>query len=749
MAKEKVNLRERAENLLQNIKMAESLNDFDLMRSNLDMISELLYMNDEDNAKKFRKLKITEYLSPTTVSKLTRTLRGIKSDIDAEQVRRKEIKGYGDSYDVLKNQLEKYDTVQIEFSNRLDRIPDKELFVYDTISSSYKEEDIQNLYDKPEYKNKAIMIDYFNSIADILGIDKSTLVGKTFADIEQMFDDKGKELDELAFKIDRANGIYNLRMVEKDAAAVNKYVLQQELKSKFPDVYKEAYIGDTRTKEQILDDAIAASRPGATQNALKEIKKLGDFDDLLAALPEDIKDNILMDNNKISSSDLTSELMRLSGGTNIARLPSPTREICESLMKIQHYESNKAIIKRNSKNVYAQVFSEPAGPAGKAAIDKKISELKGLPQTKARKAQIEFLQSITDFNLIDRSELDGLYEKYDVDPTKPASDLQKAITDISKLEHEADAIDNSSYGEFSSSNLKTLVNTSHLNQNEPVQRVEGGLFTVTKDSPQNISDYVTQLAQTKGYSPTVGKESFVYARPIYSGRIFKKLDKVEIVEESIASIAANPLKAYQEALKDYNEKLGSLGMTPLKRKEMEEMDEIVAKLIKNSKKNYNDPELSAKYMDEVIKRIISLKSCNTRTDLLRAKDEHLHTYNPTIDPKDEHKDKFNPVRKVKNNNSVTFPGDHDYEAPQVKYVKKNGKIFKSKQIEVDVNTPATSATQEKSAHARNFLGEQRLSNNTTITREQMQQEAQRRARAERDAMRRRATRRDSYDRDDD
>lgn len=752
MAKEKVNLRERAESLLQSIKMAESLNDFDSMNSNLNAISELLYMNDADNEKTLGNIKITEYISPSTKSVLSRTLRRVKSAIDAEQNRRKEIKGYGDNYDVLKDQLEKYDAIQIEFSGLINSLPKKDMFVYDNTCASYAEENIQNLYNMPEHKNKAIMIDYFNSIADSLGIDKSTLVGKTLADIEQMFDDKGKELDELAFKIDRANGIYSAKMVEKDSVLVKQYNLQQELKSKFPDLYNEAFVGETRSKERILDDAIASTRTGSRINtALKEIKSLGNLDDILASVPQDVKDNFLMDDDKISRTDLDAELIRLSGGNPISSLTSPNKEICEALEKIQKHEDSKAKIKTNKK-IYDSIFSDPKGPAGKAAIDAKITELKGLPQTKARKSQIEFLQGITEFNIIDRSELDNLYEKYKVDPAKPVSDLQKTITNISTQEHESEAIDNVGVGSFSASTLSHLTNTPHLDKNESIRQVEGGLFNVNEKTPQNISDFVTQLAQTQGYSPVVGKESFVYARPVYKGRFSKKLDKVEIVEESIASIAANPLKAYQTALDDYNEKLSSLGMTPLNRKEKEEMDGIVAELIKKSKENLGSPE-ATKCMDEVIKRIISLKSCNTRTDLLRAKDEHARTLKTEVSSSDVHADKYNPTKTQKNNNSVTFPGDH-YNAPQVKYVEKESKFLffktKSRQIEVDVDTPATSATQEKSTYARSFFdGENRLSNNTTRTREQIREEALRRARAERNAMRRRASSRDSYDRDDD
>lgn len=737
MAKEKVNLKERAESLLESIKMAESIQDYDYLSTNLNVIKELLYMS--DHQKDVKKVKILEDIPAATRAKLTRTMRRLKSDIAAEQARRKEIQGYGEKYDVLKDQLEKYDTVQIEFSSALNRMPGKERFVYESRFELFTDENIQNLSNNPRYANTAIMIDYFNSVAESLGIEKSDLVGKSFADIEQMIETKGKDLDELAFKIDKANGVYNIKMVEKDAIPVNQYILQQELKSKFPDLYNEAFVGETRTKEQILDDAITSTRAGSDINkALREIKAIGSFDDLLSSVPQDVKDNFLMDDDKISRTDLDAELMRLSGGNPISSLTSPNKEICEALEKMQKYEDSKAKIKTNKK-LYESVFSGPKGPAGKASIDAKIAELKGLPQTKARKSQIEFLQGITEFNIIDRSELDNLYQKYDVDPTKPVTDLQKAIGDISKLEHENETIDNVSYGDFSAENLKSVVNTSHLDKDNPVQRLEGALFNINNDSPKNISDYVTLLAQTEGYSPTVGKESFVYARPIYSGRIFKKLEKVEIVEESIASIAANPLKAYQAALADYNEKLSSLGMTPLNRKEKEEMDAIVANMIKESKNPNTTDEMSAKYMDEVMKRIISLKSCNTRTDLLRAKDEHSRAYDPKADPK--------------HNYSVTFPGDH-YNAPQVKYAEKEGKFLffktKSRQIEVDVDTPATSATQEKSEHARNFFGEERLSNNTTITREQMQLEAQRRARDARDAMRRRARdARDAYDRDDD
>ena len=268
---------------------------------------------------------------------------------------------------------------------------------------------------------------------------------------------------------------------------------------------------------------------------------------------------------------------------------------------------------------------------GVAEIDKRIAALKAkrykkddVAEKKADAVLIKKLEALKvvppEITSSQKRELNAIYRKYDVKSLDELNALAKSEkTKAEPLVKKSDI----------EKSIQKAISKPEVSFAKPIRSL--GTIARGKNVGDDIAS-ITQYAQQQyGYTPAVTRDSVIYAKPKYAKGLFgiktKKVESIEIVEESIAKILEDPGSHYKKALKQANKKCKSLGMDKLDKKEMVAQ---FAKLIES-----NDPA----DVNEAIKRLLSLKCSNSRTELAAISTTH-NTSNKVVFLADPNKEKY-------------------------------------------------------------------------------------------------------------
>lgn len=273
-------------------------------------------------------------------------------------------------------------------------------------------------------------------------------------------------------------------------------------------------------------------------------------------------------------------------------------------------------------------------------IDSKIAELKKIPQTKRTAQQkellklLERLKPLSTIKKLDKdkkAELENIYEKYGVDD-KTIEGLQSVLSN-----HESRKRAQTT-SRLITSDLVGRTEDSHVSAKEGIRVIKK---LDSKSIGKDLEEATIYLRQN-GYMPCVGKDSAIYARPVYKRPIFGKFGKpklvgMELVEESIESLTKSPEDAYAKALKELKARSEMLENGPvISNDEIAKMKKAFSELIKDSR------------YDEAIKRIIAAQTSMTRTDLANFASQHSKTHDSS------------------GKTTVKFPGgEENYKAPHI------------------------------------------------------------------------------------
>ena len=491
---EKMELKEQVDLILDRIKHAESTKDFDLIVSNLAVLDAF--------AEELKKPETKELFN-----KVKMCARRLEYSAKKEEDRRAKIKEAGQKYEEASKKLEKCDEATMSYDEVLNS-PTASSFSYDSLST-------------PPTLEEEVLVDYFNIIADALGVSHGTY--KTLAELNTAIAQVEIEMDECAFTINSLNGIYdpevlsadlkraeelNKKLTAPDRIAELKNILSSTNKSMFNKISKSGNIDMTKLKNQIA--ALGVPRDEATRELLAQLKEL--------------------------------------------------------------------------------------------------KELKELPPLNTSQ------QTLLD------NELRGILAKYNVS----SFDDLKALTRNTDLN-----VSQESISPFAASTLKNIVKDSRPNVSleKPTRRIGTAIDVISveeakkNNSPEtatcsDIDSMTKYLQQAYGYTPMVGRNSIVYAKPIYKeglfGRKTKKLKSMEIVEESIASIAESPYISFETALDEANFKRKSMGLEPLNKKDLlTKFRELLHDAIPGKR----GISVDSGKMDEAIQRILIVKSSNSKAEL--------------------------------------------------------------------------------------------------------------------------------------
>lgn len=491
--KNKVELKDQVDLILERVRNAESTKDFDLLFSNLNVLNDFISNNSR-----------ALLTNPDLNNKLKVCVNRLQYSVNKEQTRRDDIMFFGEQYDKTKERLEKYDEATLLYEDVLNS-PAAKTFSYSAVSV-------------PPTLEEQVLIDYFNSITTAFGLDNGSF--ENLADLNNEIANLEANMDYYAFEINRKNGTFDAKVIEEDLEKV-------------------------RTIEEKSKNATNLSKKrDALKNALKS-------DD-----PTTYK-KIYGDKNAVPSipaggiKELRAQIARLS---NIRNKKDPKYQVC-------------AILK-----------------------------------------ELESLQKIPTLSRDEKDDLDYIYSKYNVSSLSELEAIANNVEQENTTASHAPAL--------SKTTLKQLVDNTDLDKDNPIRTLTAFSVSDIDRTGDDIDSCTKYIQQEHGYAPMVGRDSIVYARPVYKkgflGRETKKVSKMEVVEESIASIIAEPIEAYKKALDEANKKCKSLGLKSLDTKTM----------ISEFKELIRDDDPTS--IDEALKRILSVKCSNSRRELAAVATTHTN-----------------------------------------------------------------------------------------------------------------------------
>lgn len=325
-----------------------------------------------------------------------------------------------------------------------------------------------------------------------------------------------------------------------------------------------------------------------------------------------------------------------------------------------------------------QKYTDGKSKKNISEIDSKISALEKKPvkkRTEQDKQLLDLLKQLKTLPTQKRlanakeAELKSIYSKYGV------SSIEDLNTVLSNKEIE-NTPEQENDSKFLTSNMLDRIDNSSVTAKEGIRVIKK---LSTNLVGKNLEEATINLRQ-EGYMPCVGKESVIYARPVFKrpilGRFGKpKLKGMELVEESIESLTKSPEEMYSKALKDLQ----------MRSKLLENGPQITDTDISNMKKAFSQLIKDSRY-DEAIKRIISAQVTMTRADLANFVGPHLGTYDA--------------LGKC---STVNFPGgEENYKAPHIPVKTKFFGLLRVPQ-QPDPNAPndAVIPTQENTQYLRN------------------------------------------------
>lgn len=492
-------------------RQAATSGDFELIKSNLSVLSD--YLKDQKNG-----------LSPNDKNLINQTMRNLNFIVNKENSRRTLISDKTKKYEAASNKLKKCDEL-FEFYNIVLNDPAAQSYTYSTSPSNETEETLK---------------DFFESVKEALGL---TSTPTNLADLKAKVAEVEKVMDDSAFAINKANGVY--------------------------------------------DEKISAQDLARAQELARDKKKIDDTKAKRAALKKELK-------SKVSAADY-----------------------------------NKYTGKGKVKEIEDKIKALEAKPFKKRSKDDKdlLRILQGLKS----------LSVIKEFGPAKNKELSAIYSKYGV------SSIEELTTVLSEHEVENSHENDNTTG-ITPADFAERVDNSYVTPSEG-KRVVNTLSV--KDVGETLDEATNALRQ-RGYAPCAGKESFVYARPVFkkSFGIFVKpeIQSMELVEESIESILKNPERAYSQAIRELQTRAKAFESgTEITTENIKQMNEAFKALIKDGR------------YDEAVKRIISAKSTMTRTDLANFVTQHIQV-------------------KDSANNPITVPfpgGDENYKAPHIPAIRKS------------------------------------------------------------------------------
>lgn len=322
-------------------------------------------------------------------------------------------------------------------------------------------------------------------------------------------------------------------------------------------------------------------------------------------------------------------------------------------------------------------YQKYTGKGKISEINSKISALEKIPVKKITEQdkqlldllkQLKTLSTIKQLDKDKEAELKSIYSKYGVDSLE---NLQSVLSN-EEVENTPEQENDS---KFLTSNMLDRIDNSSVTAKEGIRVIKK---LSTNLVGKNLEEATINLRQ-EGYMPCVGKESVIYARPVFKrpilGRFGKpKLKGMELVEESIESLTKSPEEMYSKALKDLQ----------MRSKLLENGPQITDTDISNMKKAFSQLIKDSRY-DEAIKRIISAQVTMTRADLANFVGPHLGTYDA--------------LGKC---STVNFPGgEENYKAPHIPVKTKFFGLLRVPQ-QPDPNAPndAVIPTQENTQYLR-------------------------------------------------
>ena len=350
-------------------------------------------------------------------------------------------------------------------------------------------------------------------------------------------------------------------------------------------------------------------------------------------LPRGSIDNLADLNNEIAK--VEKDMDKLAFDINSKNGTYDEKIIAEDLEKARKLEEKsknaanlskkrdalKNALKSENPTIYTKIYGDknvtPPIPAGGIKeLRKQIASLSSIRNKKDPRYRIcnilkdlESLQKIPTLSKDEKDELNDIYAKYNI------SSLDELETIANNIEAEPVA-ERHSTSPIAPSSIKDTINNTNLSVKNPTRTITAYSVSDSERTGNDIDSCVKYLQQEHGYTPMVGRESIVYARPVYKkglfGRETKKLAKMEVVEESIASIIKEPIESYVKALTEANKKCKSMGLNSL---DINIMVSEFKELIKD-----DDP----KSMDEALKRILSVKCSNSREQLAAIATTHTN-----------------------------------------------------------------------------------------------------------------------------
>lgn len=340
----------------------------------------------------------------------------------------------------------------------------------------------------------------------------------------------------------------------------------------------------------------------------------------------------------------------------------------EDLQRAEALKPAEKTLKELNENLKNQVspseYKKYTGKDRTKKINSKIATLKKIPQDKITQEETKLLELLEQLSANEEfEELESIYAKYGVDSIE---EMQSVLSN-----HEVE-----NTNEPNGQTPSRLI-TSDLVERTEDSRVSAkeGIRVIKKLDSKSIGkdlDEATIDLRQNGYVPCVGKDSAIYARPVYKRPIFGKFGKpklvgMELVEESIESLTKSPEDAYAKALKELTDRYEMLGMK----------DQITTRKIAKMKKAFSELIKDCRY-DEAIKRILAAKTSMTRTDLANFAMQHSKTHD-----------------SAGKDTTVKFPGgDENYKASHIPVKTKFFGLARIPQ-KPDPNTPSEAVVAPK------------------------------------------------------
>lgn len=310
----------------------------------------------------------------------------------------------------------------------------------------------------------------------------------------------------------------------------------------------------------------------------------------------------------------------------------------EDLQRAEALKPTEKTLKELNENLKSQVspseYKKYTGKDRTKKINSKIATLKKIPQDEITPEETQLLELLEQLSANEEfEELESMYEKYGV------TSIEEMQSVLSNHEVENTNEPNAQTpSRLITSDLVERTEDSHVSAKE-------GIRVIKKLDSKSIGkdlDETTIDLRYNGYVPCVGKDSAIYARPVYKRPIFGKFGKpklvgMELVEESIESLTKSPEDAYAKALKELKARSEMLENGPvITNDQIAKMKKAFSELIKDSR------------YDEAVKRIIAAQTSMTRTDLANFARQHSKTHDSS------------------GKTTVTFPGgEENYKAPHI------------------------------------------------------------------------------------